>query len=315
MKAAEGTITRRQCLSGMATAAAASLVSALAWSEGQRTLLIVAISEETLAGANVGDARAAYRVWLREVTSQYGVKTAEPVADIFISSDELIRDVRQDAIDCYGVTALEFAKLAELTDPDSLVVQDYFSDGMEYVLIVHNQSRFKTVSDLRGANIVSHHHRDMVLLQPWLSTTLADSNLPAPESFFASHKLNASLTQVVLPVFFRRLDGACLARHSWETAMELNPQLGRDLRPLLVSPKVIPIVFGFRRGTNPNSRKALIDSIQRISTITAGAQIVALYQSKGFVVRSISVMKTTLEMVRRYDRLKAQQAGPSKGRQ
>jgi phosphonate transport system substrate-binding protein len=295
--------------------AAAALAPALSWSESKRSLLLVAISVETLAGENVNDARAAYRVWLREVANQYGVKTAEPVPDIFISSDDLIRDVRQDTIDCYGVTALEFAKIADLTDPDSLVVQDYFSDGMEYVLIVHNQSRFKSLSDLRGANIISHHHRDMVLLQPWLSTTLADNNLPAPESFFASQKFNASLTQVVLPVFFRRFDGACLARQNWETAKELNPQLGRDLRPLLVSPKVIPIVFGFRRGTNPNSRKALIDSIQRISTITAGAQIVALYQSKGFVVRSISAMKTTLEMIRKYDRLKAQQAGPSKGKQ
>ncbi len=313
METVGGKITRRQCLTGMAAALAASLTPALSWSEIKRTLLLVAISEETLAGANVNDARAAYRVWLRELASQYGVKTAEPVPDIFISSEEIIRDVRQNTIDCYGVTAIEFTKIADLTDPDYLVVQDYFSDGMEYLLLVHNQSRFKTISDLRGANIVSHLHRDMVLLQPWLSVTLADNNLPAPESFFASQKLNASLTQVVLPVFFRRFDGACLARQSWETAKELNPQLGRDLRPLLVSPKVIPIVFGFHRGTNPSSRKLLIDSIQRVSTLTAGAQIVALYQSKGFVVRSISVMKNSLDIVHRYDRLRAQQ-GLSKGK-
>jgi ABC-type phosphate/phosphonate transport system substrate-binding protein len=298
----------------MAAATAASLAPGLLRSESKRTFLIVAISEETLAGANVNDARAAYRVWIREVGNQYGIRTAEPVPDIFISSNDIIRDVREGAIDCYGVTALEFAKIADLTDPDSLVVQDYFSDGMEYVLIVHNQSRFKTVSDLRGANIIAHLHRDMVLLPAWLSVTLADNNLPAPESFFASLKFNASLTQVVLPVFFRRLDGACLARQNWETAMELNPQLGRDLQTLVVSPKIVPNVFGFRRGTNASLRKALIDSIQRVSTVTAGAQIVALYQSKGFALRPISVMKDTLEIVRRYERLKAQPAGLSKGR-
>ena len=314
MEISGGTITRRQCLTGTAATLAALLAPALSWSEIKRALLIVAISEETLAGANVNDARAAYRVWLKELVNQYGAKTAEPVPEIFISSEELIRDVHQNTIDCYGVTALEFAKIADLTDPDNLVVQDYFSDGMEYLLLVHNQSRFKTISDLRGANIVSHLHRDMALLQPWLSTVLADNNLPAPESFFASHKRNASLTQVVLPVFFRRFDGACLARQSWETAMELNPQLGRDLHPLLVSPKLIPIVFGFRRGTNPSARKLLIDSIQRVSTLTAGAQIVALYQSKGFVVRPISVMKNSLEIVHKYDRLKAQR-GLSKGKQ
>jgi len=300
---------RRRCLAMLAAVAAATMVPRLSMSESKRAALLVAISAETLAGANINDARAAYRVWLREVAYQYGVKTAETVPEIFIPSEEIIRDVRQDLIDCYGVTALEFAKIADLTDPDSLVLQDYISGGIEYVFLIHNQSRFRTVSDLRGANIVSHLHRDMVLMPPWLSITLAENNLPAPESFFASQKLNASLTQVVLPVFFRRLDGAIVARQSWETALELNPQLGRDLRPLMVSPKVIPIIFGFRRGTNANLRKALIDSIQRISTITAGAQIVALYQSKGFVVRSIVAMKDTLELVRRYDRLKVQAAG------
>lgn len=314
MESAGSPISRRDCLKIVAAGAASSLATGFSSSESERAVLLVAISVETLAGANVNDARAAYRVWLRELARQYGVKTADPVPDIFIPSEDLIRDVRQKTIDCYGVTALEFAKIADLTDPDSLVLQDYVSSGMEYVFVVHNQSRFKSVADLRGANIISHLHRDMVLLQPWLSTTLADNNLSPPEFFFASHKRSNSLTQVVLPVFFRRLDGACLARQNWETALELNPQLGQNLRPLLVSPRVIPIVFGFRRNTNANSRKALIDSIQRISTVTTGQQIVALYQSKGFVVRPLSVMKGTLEMVRKYDRLIAQQAGVSKGR-
>ena len=97
--------------------------------------------------------------------------------------------------------------------------------------------------------------------------------------------------------------------------MELNPQLGRDIRILAVSPKVIPIVFGFRRNTNAHLRQALIDAIEHISTIAGGQQIVALYQSSGFVVRPFSVMKSTLEMVRKYDRLMTQQAGLSKGRQ
>src|SRR5208283_5439222 len=115
-------------------------------------------------------------------------------------------------------------------------------------------------------------HRDMVLLPAWLSITLAASNLPCPERFFASHKQNDKITQVVLPVFFRRADVACLARHDWDTAVELNPQLGRELRPLSISPKVIPIGFGFRRITRLEDRNDLIRAIQSISSYTAGQQ-------------------------------------------
>ena len=306
-------MTRRQVLAIMAATAASALTNGRCRGESEARPLRFAVSEETLAGANLNDARAAYKIWLREIYGQLGSFTATPVPEVFIASEDLVRGVRQGTLDCYGMTALELAKVVELTDPDSLVVEDYMADGMEYVLLVHTGSRFKQLADLRGAQVLSHLHRDMVLLPAWLSTMLAANNLPAPEHFFAGNKLIGSLNQVVLPVFFGRVDGACLARRSWETAMELNPQLGRDLRLLAVSPKVTPILFGFRRNTNANARKALIDSIQRVYSVPAGRQIVALYQSTAFVVRPIAAMKVTLDLIRQFDRLSAKQAASAKG--
>ena len=220
----------------------------------------------------------------------------------------------RNLIDCYGITALEFAKVVDLTDPDSLVLQDYLADGMEYVLIVHDRSKFRSIPDLRGASLVSHTHRDMVLEQPWLATMLADNNLPTPDTCFGSRKLNSSLTQVVLPVFFRRADGACLARRSWETALELNPQLGRDLRILAISPKVIPIAFGFRR----NCQTAFATGADRFNSAhfvrgrrTADRCPLPVELIPG---APLSVMKSTLEMLRKYDRVSAPRANSGRTR-
>jgi hypothetical protein len=47
----------------------------------------------------------------------------------------------------------------------------------------------------------------------------------------------------------------------------------------------------------------MLDSIQRVCSVPAGRQIVALYQSTAFVVRPVSAMKTTLEMVHDFKRL------------
>jgi phosphonate transport system substrate-binding protein len=297
----------------MAGAAAATLAPGRCLSESEKITLRLAVSVETLAGSNVNDARAAYRVWLNEVRGQLGDAIAVPVPEIFIPSEELIRGVRQGTIDCYGITALEFVKIDDLTDPDSLVIQDYLADGMDYVLLVHKSSPFKKIADLRSARVVSHLHRDMVLLPAWQGTLLAANNLPAAEHFFASQEYSDRLNQVVLPVFFRRMDGAFLARRSWEMAVEFNPQLGRDLLPLAVSPKVIPIIFAFRRTTNAGARKSLIASIQRIDTVPAGQQIIALFQSRRFVIRPASVMNSTIEMVRQFERLPTQQAHARKG--
>ena len=313
MGRSDGRMTRRQCLALLAGAGTAALAPEFCRAGNDIKLLRVAVSVETLAGANINDARAAYLVWISEITHQFGHSTAEPVPGVFIPSQEMIRGIRQGTIDCYGVTALEFTEVAELTDPDVLVLQDYLADGMEYVLLVHSSSRFKKLADLRGAQVLTHFHRDMVLLPAWLSTMLAANNLPAPERFFANLEARGTLNQVVLPVFFRRADGACLARRSWETAVELNPQLGRDLRAVEVSPKIVPIAIAFRRGCNANGRKMLLDSMLTISNSMAGRQISALYQARGFVARPTSVMKSTVEMVRQFERLSGQQAGSGKG--
>jgi len=306
-------MTRRECLTIIAGAAAATLAPTLCRSEDGKVALRVALSVETLAGANVSDARAAYRIWLRELYGPLGRVTLFPAPEIFIPSEEMIRDVRQGTLDCYGVTALEFAKVDDLSNPDSLVIQSDQVDGIEYVLLVYNNSPFKEVSDLRGAHVVSYLHPSMVLLPAWLGTMLAANNLPPAEQFFASHKRIGSLNQVVLPVFFRRVDAACMTRRCWETAAELNPQLGRDLRAVAVSPKLIPIIFAFRNSTKASARKALLDSIQRIYSNPTGQQIVALFQSPGLAVKPVSVMKSTLELVRQFERLPAQQPHSRKG--
>jgi ABC-type phosphate/phosphonate transport system substrate-binding protein len=310
---AERNITRRQCLAMMAATAGMQCVPTFGHAEEKQNTMHFAVSVETLAGANVNDARAAYRVWVGEVSRQLPTTTAEVVPEIFLPSDVLIRGVRQGTIEVFGITALEFSKIADLIDPSALVVQDYLADGLEYVLLVHSSSSFHKVADLRGTQLLTHLHRDMVLALPWLGTLLAANNLGAAEHFFGGQSSLDSLNRVVLPVFFRSAGAACLARRSWDTVVELNPQLGRDLRPLAISPRLIPIVICFRRNSNEAARKAVVDSILHVSSFAAGQQIIALYQSHGFVARPTSVMKGTLEMVRQYEELASPKASSSRG--
>jgi hypothetical protein len=313
MKSKEQQITRRRCLTLIAAAAAATRAPGFCWGEKEVKFLRMAVSAETLSGANINDARAAYKVWINEISRSSGQTPVEIVPDVFIPSENLIRDVRQGTIQCYGITAIELRKVVDWTDPDFIVIQDYLSDGLEYVLLVHANGPFKKLADLHSAQIVSLLQRDMVLLPAWLDTVLAANNLPAAEHFFTSISFHEKVNQVLLPVFFRHADGACVGRQSWEAAVELNPQLGRDLRLLAVSPKIIPNAIFFHRDCDAEGRRLLIDLILHISSTAAGKQIAALYQSSGFVVRPISAMKNSLDMVREFARLPAQQLRSRKG--
>lgn len=307
-------MTRRRWLALAAGMAAAAYASQLCLGEDHRQILRLAISTDTLAGANVNDVRAAYKVWTNEVIRQDRIVGAEMVPEIFLTSEEMIRDIRQGTIEGFGITALEFLKVANLVDPESVLLQDYVSDGMEYVLLAHNKGSIKKIADLKGAQLLVHLHRDMLLASAWLGTLLAANNLPQAEHFFAGQKREDNLNQVVLPVFFHRADACCLSRRNWETFVELNPQLGRDLGILAISPKLIPNVIAFRRGSSEEARKALIDAIFKMASLNAGQQIVALYQSHGFITKPTSVMNGTLQMLHDFQRASGQLGGRGEGR-
>jgi ABC-type phosphate/phosphonate transport system substrate-binding protein len=296
-------LTRRQMLRLMAGGAAALLSPRLALADDG--LVTVAISQETLGGANINDARAAYKIWTQEVTRHLGSVHAIISPQIFLPSDELLRDVRAGTVDCYGITALEYMKIADVTDPGFILLQDSLADGMEYIVVVHAQSPYRSLADLRGTQMIAHHHPDLVLAPAWLETTLSAGSLPPAQKFFANISSRDNINQVALPVFFRRVDAACLARRSWDTAVELNPQLGRSLRILAVSPKLVPIFVAFRRHCSDAGRAALIDAIRNITAFAAGQQIVALYQSHSFVVRTSAILKTTVDMLTDYQRFLA----------
>jgi ABC-type phosphate/phosphonate transport system substrate-binding protein len=306
-------ITRRQCWSAIAGATLAALAPGLCLAEADDGVLSFAVSSATLAGTNLNDARAAYQIWINEILRDSGHTFARTVPGIFISSDEIVGGIRRGRIDCFGVTALEFAKVSRLVYSDEVVLQDYIAAGIEYVLLVRNDSPCHSVVDLKGRQVLSHLHRDMVLAPAWLTVLLAANKLGLPEKFWRVDSTHEKVNEVILPVFFRSADAACISRRNWETAVELNPQLGHDLRILAVSPKVIPMLIGFRSNCDAAARANVIESMLQISTTKVGQQITALYGTQTFVGRPSSVMQGTMEMVRQYLRISQQTTGSRKG--
>jgi ABC-type phosphate/phosphonate transport system substrate-binding protein len=302
-KSTHGEITRRQFTIWLAGAAAVASLARMGTGQSSIRPLRVAISVETLAGANVNDARAAYQIWSREVANSLNVHAAELVPEAFVSSEEIVRMIRQGSIDMFGITAWEYAKVIDQVDPTSILFAETESGGVEYLLLVHNASPYKKLSDLRDRLLLIHHHRDMNLLPAWIGNMLATGNLPRRDAFFGTQTSYDSLTKVVLPIFFRRADVAAVARSSFATAVEMNPQLGKDLRLLAVSPKVFPIVLCFHKNCSQEGKKLLLNAIHKAESLAAGQQIEFLYQSRKMVIRSASCMTATVDMLRQYERI------------
>jgi ABC-type phosphate/phosphonate transport system substrate-binding protein len=296
------TITRRHFFEQISALAAAGAIGLRTSAWGERRPFTVAMSLETLAGANVNDARAAYKVWSLQIAAGLALHS-EIVPETFVPSAQLIQMIRAAEVDCFAITAWEYSKLVDLIDPSLMMVEDYATDGIDYLLLVHNSSSYQKVEDLRGATIVIHHHRDTNLLEAWLSVLLADKGMPAADQFFGGLQQRDNLNDVILPLFFRRTQAVGVTRRAFNAAVELNPQLGRDLRVLAASPRIVSDGFFFRLGCDAKDKHQFQDALFKFQALPAGRQCMALYQSTGFYPRPCTIMNGSLDLIHRFERL------------
>jgi ABC-type phosphate/phosphonate transport system substrate-binding protein len=191
------------------------------------------------------------------------------------------------------------------------LVSDYAVQGQRYLLVVHRTSPVLSLAQLRDRQVLFLETPEMCLSNAWLATQLATQGLPAPERFFSRQETRSKLTQVLLPVFFQRADAACVTDRGLATAVELNPQLGRDLRTLAASPTLVTGFFAFHRNCPPEERRLFQQALLTLGSDTASQQILALFQASKFHVRTAAFAEPTLEMLRQYERLGNQSLTPA----
>ena len=293
--------TRRQCLRKLAMAVAA--LASTPCLMGEVPQMRMALSLDLLAGINATDSRAAYKVWAEQVISRFGLKHFEMLPEVFYSSTRLLPMLRARQVECLGLSAQEIYKVQNELDMDTAMLEDYSADGLEYVVLVQNTSPFHHLEELKNRRMIIHRHRDTVLLPLWLEVQMNTGKQGACEEFFESLSYRDKVNEAILPLFFGKTDAIGITRRAFQTAAELNPQLGRQLRVLLVSPKLVLDALMVRKGCDPLLKQQLIQAITGLSSIPAGKQLLSLYESKGFVIRPGSVFAGTFELIKRHDKM------------
>src|SRR5271157_4849131 len=187
-------------------------------------------SSKFLNDVSLGDAQVAMELWTREFIKSTELKM-KPKPLIYDNLQSVVNALNNRELDLVALTTMDYLKIRDKVPVEAALVGSRRKavDGDELVLLVRRDQGTMDIRQLKGKKLLVHSSPLIDIARLWLNSVMARRNLPDYERFFGSDKEVKKASQAVLPVFFKQADACLVTRSAFETMVELNPQIGREL--------------------------------------------------------------------------------------
>jgi len=267
------------------------------------TEIRLAFSKAMFVDVNENDAKAAIRVYTKNIGDQNGVYVGmQP--ELPDGTNAIARLLELQQADLLILPAEEFFALENQGLEGPLLLHEIGGSLTEvYLLLVRADSAIGKVEDLKGRSLIVASDTRSSLATAWLEVLCREHGLGPAAGALAKVAHNSKTTQVVLPVFFGKADACVVTRAGWEVMCELNPQLKKQLRVLAVSGPLVPTVTCFRRGFTESIKQQVIRAVELSSVKPEFKQLLALFQAGGLVNEPVSMLAGTRAFLANYHQL------------
>lgn len=216
-------------------------------------ILRYGLSTSLMTDVNPNDALAASLLFSRTIGREVGAWD-DAQATLFADSESIVKALNTAGVDILALSALEFLGIERQVKADPFVI--YQSSGevvSDYVLVAPEGVR--SIADLAGKRVAVFKptpQRD--LADTWLEVLLAEAGLPDSARAVQVREVKRR-SQASIAVFFGQADAAIEPRSAFETAAEMNPQLGKKLKVVAKSAPLLSGIVIVRRSMETELRR------------------------------------------------------------
>ncbi len=298
-------------LAGLLVAAslgAAELAHVAAQDNGRATTLRFGFSPSLVEDANLPDALAAMVYWVRAVgVAAGGWQNAE--ARVIDDPAAVTSWIDANDVDLFALSTIEYlaAERGLRADP-CMAYEAHDEVEVEYVLVARTGTR--SIRELQGKRLSYFNasgHRGIA--DAWLDVTLLEAGLSERDRAFAEARPAKKASQAILPVFFNQADAALVSGSAFETAVEMNPQLGRGLAVVARSPRLLPGLICANRSLAPDRRRRWIESATTIHKTPQFRQTFMVLRMNRLVPWNPRYLDNARAVLARYQALKRRTTG------
>lgn len=260
-------------------------------------------STKLLSGVvSQADAMVALELWTREMTKTSKLTMlTKPI--LYEDLQSIVQALKNRQIDFIALTVMDYLKIRDKVplEPALVGLRRGVTYGDELALIVRREEGITDIGQLRGKRLVVHVDQMRDIAYIWLSTVLAGHHLPEPDRLFVSVREVKKASQAVLPVFFKQADVCLIGKNLFNTMVELNPQLGKELTVLVSSDKFLSGMFCFNKHLSADVKAQVMKTAQNMYATPSGKQILTLFQIDTIEAFKPEMIDTTIALLNKYN--------------
>jgi ABC-type phosphate/phosphonate transport system substrate-binding protein len=263
--------------------------------------LIFAYSNKIFTDVDVKDAKAALKIYADELAKQMGATTENRSYD---SLEEMVRSVQKGSLDLVALSSLDYLRIRNKVEGElALSHMKGGKCGFKYLLLTKQNPGYTKLGDLKGKRLTIPKGDDTAEL--YLSTILLRDRLGDAKAFFSSVDEKLKPSQVVLSVFFSQTEACIVTDNTLKTMVEMNPQLGRDLKIMASSQELTTSITFFRRSLSDEMKQKTLSAGRTLKDNPRGRQVLLLFKIDDLAPLKESDLAGMKDLVAEHDRLRA----------
>jgi len=279
--------------------------SQLASSETEEALTMV-YSKKIFPNIDFRDAVASIEIWTKTLMSEINPKFS--FTNVFIEGIDRVDEqlINEDA-SFLILTAIEYLtnreKLKNMV-PALLSSDDEGTIGIQYILIVHRNSKINSLRDLKNKTISFVDDYQNELPHLWVNVLLKSEGLPLADEFFKDIYIAQNANQALLRTFFGQIDVCVVPHKLLNTSFVLNPQLESALAIIKQSEPFIAGVFCANKNLSDGIIRDFIKSAKTAIKKDKGKQVALFFRTKeihDFQSKYLDNMKNLIEQANSFN--------------
>jgi ABC-type phosphate/phosphonate transport system substrate-binding protein len=254
-----------------------------------------------LAGVNQNDAHVAIEMHF-VMRNQNEFPGSKAKLEILPDVDAAARMFRQKRLHGISLTGIDYLALREQVSIDPIFISSRSNKPLEaYVLLASKDlQHFSDVARLSQRRLVLENLGERNVGQIWLDNVLWEHGHKESKIFFSTIQKADKPSRMVLPVFFGQAEVCLVPESAYHAMVELNPQIGTQLKILMRSPEFVRSIHC----TYPSLNSRLVDAIKRnaigMEHSVDGQQLMLIFQFKRHFLFDPDYIKGTERIYRKY---------------